>query len=113
MAIPLVGLVSLVPPYQISWNKVEYYILTTWTRRLLKGPSAMPIYEYTCKDCGSDFELLIRGEEKPVCPSCGKRHLAKSFSVPAAHSGHETKELPCRTAGCDMGQCGGMCGMGH
>lgn len=42
----------------------------------------MPIYEYTCKDCGSDFELLIRGDEKPVCPSCGKKHLTKSLSVP-------------------------------
>ena len=73
----------------------------------------MPIYEYTCKDCGSDFELLIRGAEKPVCPSCGKTRLTKSFSVPAAHSGHETSELPCRSGACDMGQCGGgMCGMG-
>ena len=71
----------------------------------------MPIYEYTCKDCGNDFELLIRGQETPVCPSCGKKHLTKSFSVPAAHCGHESKELPCRSAGCDMGQCSGMCGM--
>jgi putative FmdB family regulatory protein len=72
----------------------------------------MPIYEYSCTDCGSDFELLIRGEEKPVCPSCGKTHLTKSFSVPAAHSASEMKELPCRPTGCGMGQCGGgMCGM--
>jgi putative FmdB family regulatory protein len=72
----------------------------------------MPIYEYTCKDCGSDFELLIRGEEKPVCPACGKRHVTKSFSVPAAHSASTTKELPCRPTGCGMGQCGGgMCAM--
>ena len=81
---------------------------------LLKGSYLMPIYEYTCKDCESDFELLIRGEEKPVCPSCGKTRLTKSFSVPAAHSGSEKKELPCREAGCGMGQCGGgLCGMGH
>ena len=73
----------------------------------------MPIYEYTCKDCGSDFELLIRGAEKPVCPSCGKTRLTKSFSVPAAHSASIAKELPCREAGCGMGQCGGMCGLGH
>ena len=60
----------------------------------------MPIYEYTCKDCGSDFELLIRGEEKPVCPSCGKTHLTKSFSVPAAHSGQRDQgtSLPPRAA---------------
>ena len=79
--------------------------------RLWKGPSAMPIYEYTCKDCGSDFELLIRGAEKPKCPTCGKAHLTKSFSVPAAHSASSTKELPCRETGCGMGGCGGMCPM--
>ena len=67
------------------------------------------------KDCGSDFELLIRGEEKPVCPTCGKRHVTKSFSVPAAHSAGSSKELPCRPAnsmgGCGMSGCGGgICG---
>jgi len=75
----------------------------------------MPIYEYTCRDCGNDFEQLIRGDEKPVCPSCGKRHLTKAFSVPAAHSASDFKELPCHASGCNMAdQCGGgMCGMGH
>jgi putative FmdB family regulatory protein len=74
----------------------------------------MPIYEYTCNDCGSDFELLVRGEEKPVCPTCGKRHLTKSLSVPAAHSASSAKDLPCQPTGCGMPQCGGgMCGMGE
>jgi len=90
-----------------------YTIFIRSTMRFRKGPDPMPIYEYTCKECGSDFELLIRGEEKPVCPSCGKKHLTKSFSVPAAHSASATKELPCRPSGCGMGQCGGgMCGVG-
>ena len=42
----------------------------------------------------SDFELLIRGAEKPVCPSCGKKHLTKSFSVPAAHSASRPRSFP-------------------
>ncbi len=30
----------------------------------------MPIYEYSCTACGHEFEELVRGDEKPVCPSC-------------------------------------------
>ena len=74
----------------------------------------MPIYEYECKDCGSEFELLIRGKETAICPTCGKSHLTKSFSIPAAHGGGEMKELPSRPAGGGMGACGsGGCGHSH
>ena len=45
----------------------------------------MPIYEYICDDCGHEFEVLIRGAEQPVCPSCGQSRLTKQLSVPAAH----------------------------
>ncbi len=72
----------------------------------------MPIYEYVCKTCGNAFEQLIRGSEKAQCPACGKRRLAKQFSVPAAHSqGSETPACP--YSACDMrnGCPGGMCGM--
>src|SRR5690606_5532042 len=31
----------------------------------------MPLYEYTCGGCGKEFEVLVRGQEKPACPSCG------------------------------------------
>ena len=46
----------------------------------------MPIYEYECNDCGQAFEFLMRGEEKAVCPACGKSHLTRALSVPAAHT---------------------------
>jgi putative FmdB family regulatory protein len=72
----------------------------------------MPIYEYTCDDCGSEFELLIRGEEKPACPSCGKGRVTRSLSVPAAHTGTtRDPSCPARNA-CGMPHCGGGgCGM--
>jgi putative FmdB family regulatory protein len=73
----------------------------------------MPIYEYECRDCGEQFEALIRGKEKPACPACGKRKLTKQFSVPAAHTSGSSPECPAREAGaCDVspGGCGG-CGM--
>ena len=43
----------------------------------------MPIYEYVCQECGAAFELLIRGDEKPECPSCGKKKVSKQLSVTA------------------------------
>lgn len=77
----------------------------------------MPIYEYACQDCDQDFELLIRGDDQPVCPACGGVHLNKQFSVVAAHSAN-TRSLPvCQppaaSGGCGLPQCGtGGCQMG-
>jgi len=74
----------------------------------------MPIYEYTCRECGSEFEQLVRGDEKPACPKCGKKQLSKRWSVPSAHSGGASEPA------CASGQCpamppsgcpGGMCGL--
>ncbi len=33
----------------------------------------MPIYEYTCKKCGREFELIQKFSDPPAkcCPSCG------------------------------------------
>ena len=76
----------------------------------------MPIYEYTCDRCQDDFELLVRGDEQPQCPNCGGTHLAKQFSVPAAHSAGSSQLPMCNTpppgGGCGLPQCGqGRCGM--
>ena len=76
----------------------------------------MPIYEYTCEDCNQEFELLIRGQEKPACPSCGRSRLTKRLSVPAAHvAGSTGPTCPAKDAGaCSMPGCsGGPCGMGN
>ena len=76
----------------------------------------MPIYEYECKQCSSQFELLIRGEEVPECPGCGSRKLDKLLSAAVAHTAGVTQlpvcqpgshgccgELPdCGAAGCPM-----------
>jgi putative FmdB family regulatory protein len=69
----------------------------------------MPLYEYACHDCQSQFELLIRGSDQPQCPECHSSRLEKLLSVPAAHMAG-TSELPvCRpmpTGGCGLPQCG-------
>jgi putative FmdB family regulatory protein len=72
----------------------------------------MPIYEYGCLDCGREFEELVRGEEKPACPSCGKRRLERRLSVSSAHSTSAAQQAcPARDA-CNMGHCcGPNCGL--
>jgi len=46
----------------------------------------MPIYEYTCKGCGGEVELLVASSTvKPACPECGSKKLEKKFSTFAAH----------------------------
>ena len=73
----------------------------------------MPIYEYTCKSCGHEFEELIRAGETPACPKCHKTNVAKSFSVPAAHTSGAASSCPARETGmCGDTQCGGGgCGL--
>jgi len=68
----------------------------------------VPIYEYSCQNCDHEFELLIRGKEKPNCPECGEMNLTKNFSAPAAHTS-STKEPSCQTKGtCDLPNCCGQ-----
>jgi putative FmdB family regulatory protein len=46
----------------------------------------MPLYEYACKQCDRQFELLVRGSDTPECPSCHGRDLERRLSVFAAHT---------------------------
>lgn len=74
----------------------------------------MPIYEYTCQGCHHDFELLVRGDERPACPDCGSPKLEKRLSVPAAHTASSSclpiSGPPSSGGGCGLPQCGqGRC----
>jgi putative FmdB family regulatory protein len=42
----------------------------------------MPIFEYTCRDCGKTFEELVLGggDEDIVCPHCGSSKVGKLMS---------------------------------
>jgi putative FmdB family regulatory protein len=46
----------------------------------------MPLFDFHCKKCDSDFELLMRGSDIPVCPECGSEEVEKQVSMPAAPS---------------------------
>lgn len=63
----------------------------------------MPIYEYACRQCGHEFEKLVRNGTVPDCPSCHSTELEKKLSVFSAHgsnggAGH-VHAGPCGTCG--------------
>ena len=71
----------------------------------------MPIYAYECRDCHEDFETLVRSDEMPACPKCGKHDLERLLSLIAVPArGGPAEAAPC---GRDMpaGGCGGACGI--
>ncbi|MCE5258032.1 MAG: zinc ribbon domain-containing protein [Chloroflexi bacterium] len=44
----------------------------------------MPLYEYTCQECGEQFEKLVRfsSTDQPiVCPNCRSTKCTKSISL--------------------------------
>ena len=41
----------------------------------------MPIYEYQCRQCDNEFELLIlKGSPAPACPSCQSENVEQLLS---------------------------------
>ena len=42
----------------------------------------MPIYEYHCRNCKKDYEIIQKFSDKPlqICPSCGGK-LKKKISL--------------------------------
>lgn len=46
----------------------------------------MPIYEYSCRACGHEFETLVRSATTPACPKCESADLERLLSLPAIKS---------------------------
>ena len=71
----------------------------------------VPIYEYTCKKCGDDFELLVNSDTEIACSGCGSSDVSKKLSLFAVGNGKSQETPACACAGFEKGQCGsGMCG---
>ncbi|MBP9905446.1 MAG: zinc ribbon domain-containing protein [Rhodoferax sp.] len=72
----------------------------------------MPIYEYACRDCGHQFETLVRSDTTPECPQCHSIQLEKQLSVfataGASSSMPDLPPSPCGSGACCMP--GGGCG---
>ena len=46
----------------------------------------MPIYEYKCRGCGEQFELLVLAGTVVACPACGNQDLERTISMFAVSS---------------------------
>ena len=59
----------------------------------------MPIFEYTCRDCEQQFEILVLStREKISCPKCHSQQVNKQlsvFAVPAAGADSEPNGGAC------------------
>ncbi|MEW6754030.1 MAG: FmdB family zinc ribbon protein [Candidatus Latescibacterota bacterium] len=40
----------------------------------------MPIFEYVCQECHHQFEALVYGQRRVVCPQCEGTKLTKKLS---------------------------------
>ncbi|MCU0727175.1 MAG: zinc ribbon domain-containing protein [Planctomycetes bacterium] len=68
----------------------------------------MPIYEFTCRACGHDFETLVpRPGAKAPCPECGSAKVAQRISRPGGFSVKSASGPTCpMTGGPKNGGCG-------
>ncbi len=57
----------------------------------------MPIFEYACKACNHQFEMLVRNTTVPKCPECDNVDLEKLFSLPKVKS-ESTRQLSMKAA---------------
>ena len=75
--------------------------------------TAMPLVEFECSACSRRFEDLVRGGEKPACPSCGGtrlRRMLSTFGVGApSASGSSGSPGACGSCGDPRGP--GACGL--
>jgi putative FmdB family regulatory protein len=45
----------------------------------------MPIYDFKCRACDSQFEALVL-KKAPKCPKCAGEDLERLMSMPAVHT---------------------------
>ena len=72
----------------------------------------MPIYDYRCTECGTEFEKLIRNSARVGCPSCAATTVERVMSVtarPARAGGSSGPDLSRLGPPAGGGCCGGGC----
>ncbi len=54
----------------------------------------MPLFEFTCRNCGHRFETLVLGSRRAACPNCSSADLEKLYSTFAAGSSGAPSSKP-------------------
>ena len=61
----------------------------------------MPIFEYSCRKCSFNFEMLVKASDEIHCPQCGDANVTKLFSAFAyktsEHEGASSSNSSCGT----------------
>jgi putative FmdB family regulatory protein len=75
----------------------------------------MPVYEYSCNNCGLKFDYLVRSSaEEIACPKCKQTDLKRLFSAFAFSSkdskGNVTASSSSGCGGCTSSDCSGCSG---
>lgn len=70
----------------------------------------MPVYEFTCRECATEFEELVRSDERVACPSCSSKRVEKRFSTFATQNAPSSAAPTSLPGGC--GTCGDPRGPG-
>jgi putative FmdB family regulatory protein len=73
----------------------------------------MPLFEYSCRDCGHRFEAFVTADRVPACPNCQSAELTKLLSSPGmvgASGGRSEAALP-MDGGCGAGGSACACRM--
>ncbi len=72
----------------------------------------MPIYEYRCDDCGTDFQDLVMSraaEVDVVCKACHSGNIVKLLSGSAVKSSSPSSSAGSPPPSFGGGGCGGGC----
>ncbi len=67
----------------------------------------MPIYEYSCPECGVEFEKLVGSQVAVACPSCASGRVIRRISLVGVKTGGQHAGMAGAPQG---GCCGGGCG---
>jgi putative FmdB family regulatory protein len=55
----------------------------------------MPLFDYSCEDCGKLSELLVVDSKDPLqCKACGSSNLKKLLSAHSSMSGPTKSSMP-------------------
>ena len=70
----------------------------------------MPIFEYKCKKCHTQFEKLVKsGDSKVLCTECGSEKVEKllsAFSAKVNDTGKNSCSISDCASCCPSGTCG-------
>ena len=70
----------------------------------------MPIYEYHCDECGTEFERLVPSPAEVAKCECGNEKVERRWSVFAAHTAAGSSSSSAGPA-CPTCPMGGSCGL--